>query len=117
MRLYICIDGSFAGTQAEANAKGRGWTQVEVPTDKAGLIDYLNGMVDEARGACAQAVPKASPSPPPPPIMAATVTRDTQRQWDGESIIDFLLDRASVAQVENVFAAIGTRFAEARKAA
>lgn len=51
MRLYICIDGTFAGTQAEANAKGKGWTQVEVPTDKAGLIDYLNGMVEEARAA------------------------------------------------------------------
>lgn len=50
MRLYICIDGSFAGTQADAKAKGNGFTEVDVPTDKAGLIDYLNGMVDEARG-------------------------------------------------------------------
>lgn len=125
MRLYICIDGSFAGTQAEANAKGRGWTQVEVPADKAGLIDYLNGMVEEARANAdsrledREIVPTGSTFDTPPPKAAPVlaITPDTRRQWDGESIVEFLLDRATVAQVENVFAVIGTRFAEARKAA
>jgi hypothetical protein len=42
MKLYQCRDGSYTGTQAEAKAKGPGWRQEEVPTDKAGLIDYLN---------------------------------------------------------------------------
>lgn len=42
MRLYICADGSYAGTQADAKAKGRGWREVDVPTDKAGLLAYLN---------------------------------------------------------------------------
>lgn len=39
MRLYITRDGSYAGTQADA---GKGFQQVEVPTDKAGLLAYLN---------------------------------------------------------------------------
>jgi hypothetical protein len=57
MRLYICIDGSYAGTQADAKAKGRGFTEEEVPTDKAGLIAYLNQLVDEARtGGAADAI-------------------------------------------------------------
>lgn len=42
MKLYITAAGRYVGTQAEAKADGKGWTQVEVPTDKAGLIDYLN---------------------------------------------------------------------------
>lgn len=43
MRLYIRKDGSYAGTQADA---GKGFEQVEVPTDKAGLIAYLNDLVN-----------------------------------------------------------------------
>jgi hypothetical protein len=48
MRLYICKDGSFAGTQAEAKAKGKDFILAEVPTEKAGLIEYLNNLVGEA---------------------------------------------------------------------
>jgi hypothetical protein len=42
MRLYIRTDGSYAGTQADA---GKGWKLEEVPTDKPGLLAYLNAMV------------------------------------------------------------------------
>lgn len=45
MKLYTVL-GTYYGTQAEAHKAAReaGGTflQVEVPTDKAGLIDYLN---------------------------------------------------------------------------
>ncbi len=39
MRLYRRADGSWAGTQASA---GKGHTQVDVPTDKPGLLEWLN---------------------------------------------------------------------------
>lgn len=42
MKLYITAAGVYAGTQAEAKKDGKGWTLEEVPTDKQGLIDYLN---------------------------------------------------------------------------
>jgi hypothetical protein len=42
VRLYIRTDGSYAGTQADA---GKGWKLEEVPTDKPGLLAYLNAMV------------------------------------------------------------------------
>lgn len=42
MKLYITAAGHYVGTQADAKAEGKGWRQVEVPTDKAGLLDYLN---------------------------------------------------------------------------
>lgn len=39
MRLYRKADGTIVGTQAEA---GKGFTQIDVPVVKAGLIDWLN---------------------------------------------------------------------------
>lgn len=41
MKLYIA-NGLYVGTQAEAKAITKDYSQVEVPTDKPGLIEYLN---------------------------------------------------------------------------
>lgn len=41
MNLYLTATGQYAGTQKDA---GKGHTPVEVPTDKAGLLAYLNGL-------------------------------------------------------------------------
>lgn len=42
MKLYRDAHGVIVGTQAEAKRMGKGWEPIEVPTDKQGLIDYLN---------------------------------------------------------------------------
>ena len=46
MRLYRTDRGSWFGTQAEAKAEAKtfecNWWIVEVPTDKAGLLGWLN---------------------------------------------------------------------------
>lgn len=44
MNLYLTADGRYVGTQAEAKKAGKGWTPETVPTDKEGLIEYLNDM-------------------------------------------------------------------------
>ena len=41
MRLYLRSDGGWAGTQADAGKKGT-YRQVDVPTDKPGLLGWLN---------------------------------------------------------------------------
>lgn len=41
MKLYVNKDGVWCGTQAEAKKVGASVT--EVPTDKQGLLDFLNG--------------------------------------------------------------------------
>ena len=41
MRLYTNNEGSWAGTQADAKVWGK-FEQVEVPTDKATLLEFLN---------------------------------------------------------------------------
>lgn len=41
MRLYTNNEGGWAGTQSDAKALGK-FEQVEVPTDKATLLEFLN---------------------------------------------------------------------------
>ena len=43
MRLYKNSDGVWAGTQADARKMcGKGYTEVDVPTDKPSLLKFLN---------------------------------------------------------------------------
>jgi len=46
MRLYVTHTGRWAGTQADVRCLARadvtGWSARQVPTDKQGLIDFLN---------------------------------------------------------------------------
>lgn len=41
MKLYLAA-GEYVGTQAEARKLDREFEQIDVPNDKAGLIDFLN---------------------------------------------------------------------------
>ena len=54
MRLYrLTVHGRahYVGTQADARTMKRessaAWTEVEVPTDKAGLLAFLNGIAKD----------------------------------------------------------------------
>ena len=43
MRLYTNSKGAWAGTQADARKEfGKDWREVDVPTDKQSLLDFLN---------------------------------------------------------------------------
>ena len=44
MKLYVDSTGHWTGTQADAkrDAEGGEWDMREVPTDKAGLLEWLN---------------------------------------------------------------------------
>lgn len=142
MRLYVTPNGQWAGTQADAKAiakeEGTGWEQVEVPTDKEGLLCFLNchrvdGMCSDAKAmmpdtatitagfAEAMGGPLATDTEierqrdhqayqPDPEKVARSEAAFTATQME-----DFILHRATVAQVENLFACLGNRFAEARK--
>ena len=58
MRLYTNNEGAWAGTQADAKVWGK-FEQVEVPTDKATLLEFLN---THAVGAVATSVIQADPT-------------------------------------------------------
>ena len=45
MRLYTNSEGSWVGTQADARKEfGKDWNEVDVPTDKPSLLEFLNDM-------------------------------------------------------------------------
>lgn len=131
MKLYHTDDGVWHGTQADAKRHARAndtdWEERNVPTDKPGLIEYLNDInlpppvtatqlvpvygepVDELHLAEQRAIEQARGIVDQRPAQAV---EKIQRDWDAGDIVDFILNRATVAQCENVFASLGTRFKE-----
>ena len=110
MRLYLTAAGRYVGTQDEARKDGKGWALAEVPTDKAGLIDYLNDQLPVADEPSFDNV-----VPLPPPILREAdpkLVDAGKRIRTADAIEDFILNEATVAQVENIFSTIGARFAE-----
>lgn len=111
MKLYYWLnDWQLPGQQH----KGAG--RVEIPTDAAGLCAWLNARKVPI---CLPLNPPPAPAEPAapepiqlrPPVAAAAPCRTAS------DIVEFILDGATVAEIENIFAALGTRFAEQRKAA
>lgn len=125
MRLYL-IGPLWRGTEAEAKAAARetggDWQKVEVPTDKPGLLTFLNERLEAERVASSAATPADAAKPVKPgkcPVCDRTESAAAfvAQSEDLQAINDFILDRATPMQVENIFSAIGARFHELRKAA
>lgn len=51
MDYYKLSDGTLVGTQADARKSGQKWEPHAVPTDKMGLMEYLNRLVIGQEGA------------------------------------------------------------------
>lgn len=73
MKLYLTTAG-YVGTQAEAKRFDKDFEQVEVPTDKDGLIKYLNGLHNAVQDKHDQLVAAS----PPPGVFEALVNYSEQ---------------------------------------
>jgi hypothetical protein len=82
MKFYMAA-GRLAGTQAEAKERDPKFVQHDVPTDKDGLMEYVNGLLDKiASLRNAQPIEEAprppvvqpAAAPPPPPAAPAPST-------------------------------------------
>jgi hypothetical protein len=96
------------GEAVKAATGGGDWDEVEVPATKVGLIPFLNAL--EALFAAAEP-PEAPEAPEPPPVAPAALVGATPA-FTADAIVGFILDRASVREVERIYEAIGTRVAE-----
>lgn len=115
MKLYYLM-GRYCRTQDEARAHAKETgvrfnpeeDVVHVPTDARGLVDYLNRVLAANRSAAK-----------PEPIISRDQQLDEGYQLDGSKSADVLaewiLDRATQAQVEALFTALGARWGEARR--
>jgi hypothetical protein len=82
MKLYVNNKGQWVGTQAEAKKIGAKVT--EVPTDKPGLLDFLNGQQQAA-----------APDPAP------TTTPSKVSQSKSQTLFDVAKD-ASLQELQHV---------------
>ena len=65
MRLYVSSKGQWFGTQSDAQRGApRDWKEVEVPTSKQDLINYLSAHKVGATSV-QEAAPQAAPTPAP----------------------------------------------------
>lgn len=98
MRLYRTSNGEWAGKQSAAarlvRENGGSWEQVDVPTDKAGLISWLN----ERRG---EVVPMQAASEPAPTVADGQRTKSAWMISTEEEIQSCDLPRLAVL-AENV---------------
>jgi hypothetical protein len=115
MKLYLTAAGQYAGTQKEA---GKGFALELVPDNKEALIAYLNEKI------AARAAPVEQPEVPSGgsanfverPRVVAPVQPSLDKIMKASQVEDFILNEATVAQVESLFACLGTRFSELAKA-
>lgn len=109
----------IVGTQDDARSAAReakvDWEQIDIPTDKAGLMAYVNELIYQGASSdrAAEAALNAVIDIPRP----EAAVHQSQESFTASEIEDFLLNRATLPQCENIFACLGTRFAEKRAAA
>lgn len=78
MIFYLCNGNQLAGTQADARQLDRNFVQVDVPTDKAGLMAYINELM--ARAPVAPEPELVRPEPTnSPEVKASTVENEWTR--------------------------------------
>lgn len=134
MKFYRAIDAAgklrLATTQVGAKAINKDFDDIDVPTDKPGLHAFLSELLDQVPPIAppqdgsqqeeqtsgpqsedlpwvsADESPATEPAPSPAPtVQAAPVTQ-------ADDVIHFILNEARTHQVEQIFSALGTRFAE-----
>lgn len=127
-RLTVRGRPHYAGTQADARAlkrdTGATWTEVEVPTDKAGLLAFLNenGPSSPAPTDPAPAPPvvdaPADDAPPPPPAAplaldaASVLARMDNPSLDIDAIIESIAHMKGGYALKRVAGAVAMRFEE-----
>jgi hypothetical protein len=127
--FYLAIDGAdrtcIVGTQADAHKINQHFQQIDIPTDKAGLMDWVQQMLDETLNACDQPaeaskteaeleyerqVAKAEAVKPVPTI--APMDPPLGKILTVAYIQDWLLNDANQRQIERIYNAIGCRVGE-----
>ena len=107
MIFYQDAEGEWYATQADAKKKSPSFKQLDVPTDKYGLRDWLIWYRAELLG----------PARYKPVIeVTETVTPITLHELPtgADAVMQWVLDAATPAQIEQLFAALGARFHELR---
>jgi hypothetical protein len=116
-----CLVGTQVDAKRLAKERGTSWEQVNVPIDKDGLMAYINELKAGINAEMHREPTRDEIINSNTPEMQAKARELMAPKPLDETgpitaqIEEFILDRASVAQVERIFSALGTRFAEGMK--
>jgi hypothetical protein len=121
MKLYFEHTGG--GHWELPGQQPKGASRVDIPSTPVAMVAWLNERrVPIAPGASSPGLldydggSGSSFDAPPKPFVAAPAPATPQpSSFEATAIEEFILDRATVAEVERIFAVLGTRFAEARR--
>jgi hypothetical protein len=98
MRLYTNNTGQWAGTQADAKQLNGRAVQVDVPTAKAELLDFLNRMQPQTDVA-------ADPDADTPEVEVQLINGCTK--WSDKATIYDIHDAAAHASLKDLQTALG----------
>lgn len=109
MIFYLAVDDKgdtkIVGTQAEAKAINKGFQQIDIPVDKAGLMAWVQQMLDETLNT-GGGHPPASLSPAKPEGPIAEVISETLYDLlglgggDGDTIAEYTSRLVSLIEAE-----------------
>lgn len=138
MIFYVALDAEgkhhLVTTQAEAGKINKTYETIDIPTDRAGILGVVRGLLDQVDSLTGQVNSLKHDASIAPVTISVEADEDkavaefTARAATKAltkpvtvtvpithlSIMEWLLDTATQAQVEQVFSAIGARWGEAR---
>lgn len=82
MIFYLCNGNQLVGTQADAKPLDPDFVQIDVPTDKAGLMAYINTLLTDREVSAPEPptepaeLPDREPEPPQPSYTELSVKID-----------------------------------------
>jgi len=121
--LVIASDGStkIVGTQGEAKALNKDFQQIDIPTDKPGLIGWIQQMLDEILNNKTEQATDRDEQAPTENVEDGADTRQAPSPEpeirylppSQEALIHWIFDGASQGEIEKIFETLGCRFGEA----
>lgn len=132
MIFYVALDTNarhqLKTNQADAKEVNKHFEQIDIPIDKPGLQGFVQDLLDKVDDLTGQnnslkfdatiapatilVDPALLAGPSTPVVQPKAVS--IQVPLNTQTIMEWLLDTASQAQVEQVFSAIGARWSEAQ---
>lgn len=113
MRFYLALDGNGrtiiqSTREAIKDINDQLYQEIDIPTDKAGLMAWVQQMLDETLNAQPTPVVESKPAPLPNPII---------HQLNASFIQDWLSNDATQAEIERIYTTIGCRVGEILRSA
>lgn len=114
MIFYLAVDSTgrtiIQSTQeAIKDVNDKAYEKIDIPTDKAGLMTWVQQMLDETLNAKPEPAPVPAVMEPAKPV---PISNPVLQKLNAGFIQDWLIHDATQAEIERIYNAIGCRVGE-----